>query len=51
MNNGRMEYWNGGQKNIVIKPIIPSFQYSNLFPLRLIFFLSSPAIKKGGKEV
>ena len=37
-----MEYWNGGQKNEVLKPIIPLFhhsiipifQYSNFFPLR-----------------
>jgi len=39
-----VEKWNNGQKNKAFKPIIPSFQYSNLFArraLRLIFFSSS----------
>jgi len=39
-NNGRMEYWNDWQK-IMLKPIIPSFQHSILFALRLIFYSSS----------
>jgi hypothetical protein len=29
-NNGRMEYWNVGQKIEPPKPIIPSFHYSNI---------------------
>jgi hypothetical protein len=32
-NNGRMEYGNDGQK--MLKPIIPSFQYSNFFTLKM----------------
>jgi len=35
-----MEEWNigmMGKKNEMPKPIIPSFQHSNLFALRLIF--------------
>jgi len=36
-----MEYWNDGQK--MLTPIIPSFQYSNFFALKMTRIIAAVA--------